>query len=159
MKGWQSVSRTGRDWGDENVPCFAVKIPSGLFPRDLSRGLVRDRRVGGLKPWRSGLVQSLFTPAPFELVSRPTHHFPSRRGAIRSKKRRIGAKNGGLDSAQDCRAILLKRSWIGDNIRSSTHPPFYDPEPDRADCREGEQIPAEKKFPKLDDFHHPRPRL
>ncbi len=103
-------------------PVFVLKNPPGFIPRDLSRGLVRDRRVGGLKPWRSGLVQSLLTTAPFELVRSPTHHFPSRLGVIRSKKRRIGAENGGLDSVQDWRAVLLKRSWIGDNIRESTHP-------------------------------------
>ncbi len=34
--------------------------------------------------------------------------------------------------------------------------PTHDPKPARADCREREQIPAEKNLPKLDDFHHPR---
>ncbi len=49
----------------------------------------------------------------------------------------------------------LKRSRIGDNTRLPTHP-LYVPEPARADCREREQIPAEKNLPTLDDFHHPR---
>ena len=114
--------------------------------------------MGGLKPWRSRLVQSLFAPVYFEFIRSPTHHFPSRRSAIRSKKRRIGAKDGGLGSVQDCRAICIKKSRIGDNTRVSTHPP-YAPEPARAYCREGEQIPAEKNLPKLDDFHHPILRL
>ncbi len=36
-------------WGDENVPCFAAAIPAVFIPRKLSRGLGRERRVGGLK--------------------------------------------------------------------------------------------------------------
>ncbi len=98
-----------RTWGDENDPCLAAAIPPGFIPLKLSQGLVRERRVGGLKPWRSGLVQSLFAPEPFELVRSPTHHFPSRLDVIRLKKRRIGAENGGLDSVQDCRTIHFKR--------------------------------------------------
>ncbi len=30
-------------WGDENVPCFVVKIPPGFILPDPSRGLVRDQ--------------------------------------------------------------------------------------------------------------------
>ncbi len=140
-----------------------------------------------MKPWRSGHVQSSFTPVSFELVRSLTHHFrfiadlwgvakvarasssgpisricrrlesragqtrmvwlpstsffpqirdephfPGCMGAIRSKKRRIGAENGGLDSLQDCRAIYLMRSWIGDNTRVSTHPPWYSTLPNQS---------------------------
>ena len=141
-------------WGDENVPCFAVTFRRVLFRASCRGAWGRERRVGGLKSWRLGLVQSLFTPVPFKLVRSPTHHFPSRYSAIRSKKRRIGAKNGGLVSMQDCQAIYLKRSWICNNVRPSTHPP-YAPEPARADCRKRELIPAEKNLPKLDAFYHP----
>ncbi len=104
------VKRPHCTWGDENVPYYAVKHLPVFVPRKLSWSLVRERRVGGLKPWRSGLVQSLFTPVSFEFIRSPTHHFPCRRSAIRSKKRRIGAEDGGLGSVQDCRAIYFKRS-------------------------------------------------
>ncbi len=79
-------------WGDENVPCLAAAIPAGFIPPSYRRAWFGS--VGGLKSWRSGLVRSLLTPAPFELVRSPTHHFPSRLDVIRSKKRRIGAENG-----------------------------------------------------------------
>ncbi len=138
----------GVNWGDENVPYFAVNYLPIFVPRKLSWSLVRERRVGGLKPWRSGLVQSLFTPVSFEFIRSPTHHFPCRRSAIRSKKRRIGTKDGGLGSVQDCRAIYFKRSRIGDNTRVSTHPP-YAPEPAREYCREGETKPCRKKSPEI----------
>ncbi len=100
----------GLDWSDENVPYFAVNHLPIFVPRKISWSLVRERRVGGLGPWRSGLLQSLFAPLSFEFIRSPTHHFPCRRSAIRSKNRRIGAKDGGLDSVQDCRAIYFKRS-------------------------------------------------
>ena len=59
---------TASTWGDENAPCLAVTIPPGFIPPKLSLGLVRVRRVGGFKPWRLGLAQSLLTPPSFGLV-------------------------------------------------------------------------------------------
>ncbi len=69
-------------WGDENVPYFAVIYLPIFVPRKLSWSLIRERRVGGLEPWRSGLVQSLFAPVSFEFIRSPTHHFPCRRSAF-----------------------------------------------------------------------------
>ncbi len=110
VQDWKRWDGGDYAWGDENVPFFAVNHLPIFVPRKLSWSLVRERRVGGLKPWRSGLLQSLFTPVSFEFIRSPTHHFPCRRSAIRSKKPRIGAKDGGLGSVQDCRAVYFKRS-------------------------------------------------
>ena len=149
--------------------CERCQMPSGVmkmrpvWPQQFRRVLFRQAiagpgsgtRVGGLKPWRLGLVRSLLTPSPFEFVRSPTHHFPSRLGVIRSKKRRTSAENGGLDSVRDCRAIHFKRSCIGDNARVSTHPRRSRTSPVRI-AANGNKSRQKKNLPKLDDFHHPR---
>ncbi len=141
-------------WGDENAPYFAVNYLPIFVPRKLSRTQVRERRAGGLKPWPSGMVQSLFTPAPFELVRSPTHRFPSRRGVIRSKKRRIGGENGGLDSLQDCRSSVSREVGLATAPGYRPTHPTIPTQPVQVTAR-GEQIPAEKigpgaKFGSLD---------
>ena len=93
--------------GDENAPCLAAAIPPGFIPPKLSRGLVRERRVGGLKPLAIGAgVQSLLAPVPFELVRSPTHHFPSRLDVIR------------FEEATNWRG----KWWVGLRARLSGHP-------------------------------------
>ncbi len=146
------------DWGDENAPCLVAAIPPGFIPPKLSRGLVRERRVGGLKPWRSGLVQSLLTPAPFEFVRSPTHHFPSRSMSFVRRSDELARKMVGWTPCKIVGPSISREVELATTPGDRPIHPTIPNQP-RADCREREQIPAEKNLPKLDNFHHPTCRL
>ena len=165
--GWKSLFATGSEggdhflrdagasWGDENVPCFAVNYLPIFVPRKVSWSLVRECRVGGLNPWRSVLVQSLFMSVPFELVRSPTTPFPE------------PPQCHSFEDATNWR----ERWWVGlrarlsgrlfqDKLKWRQHPGIYPPtlRSRTSLCRlsRGGTIPAEKYLLKLDDYHHPR---
>ena len=48
--------------------------------------------------------------------------FPGKHGLSRTKERRKGSENGGLDSVQYCRTVYFNQGGTCDNIRAQTHP-------------------------------------
>ncbi len=62
--------------GDENAPCLAAAIPPGFIPPKLSRGLVRERRVGGLKPPAFGAGSKPVSARALRACTKPNPPFP-----------------------------------------------------------------------------------
>ena len=88
------------------------------------------------------------------LLDKGDKYLSSPLDALRQKKRRRIAGNGGLESVQDWKTAAFKKCRIGDNSRAPTHPP-YAPEPGRGRLSE-EQISTENIPLKKDAFYHPR---